>query len=182
MGNYNSGNTALALSPYPAKAADYGVWMAKNWDWQLFVTLTFRDPEPLLRRRITNPNVGIGKAEGELKRWWKASIRERAHKSFGMFTMEPHADRLTPHFHGLIGGLPPGVVRDALWGRISRDPSAEYLWREWFVDRGRAKIEPVDSATPAAVYVAKYMLKGLGKLYALGSLGDGYRPDVDLMG
>lgn len=166
-GGYNSGNTVAPPLAYPANASDYGDWIAGNWRWQLFATLTFRDPV----ESGTHTAIGFRHAERELGKWWKSSIRERSQTAYAFFSMEPHRDRSTPHFHGLLGGLPPYLVRDAMLGRFGHDPAQDYLWREWFESRGIARIDVVDSVVPAAHYVAKYMLKGSGKLYAFGSLG-----------
>lgn len=163
-GGYRLGAGRAVQAPlaYPANAGDYGDWIAATWRWDLFATLTFRDPQD----RESGNRYGFRHAEVELEAWWKSSVRERSHSAYGVFALETVRDRATPHFHGLIGGLSGELVRDAMLGRLAHDPDQDYLWRDWFESRGLAKIERIDDVVPAAHYVAKYMLKGLGKLYA----------------
>jgi hypothetical protein len=92
--------------------------------------------------------------------------------------MEPHQDRVAPHFHGLLGGLDPdvpaaidagrrrrpgpsgraaggGLVTASVGARLAR----EMFWGGWYDAHGMARLESVDG-DGSALYVAKYSLKG----------------------
>jgi hypothetical protein len=83
--------------------------------------------------------------------------------------MEPHADRVAPHFHGLLAGLGPGVAAAVDAGRRRRElaPGAsfeerharELIWQSWWEAHGLARLESVQTSG-SALYVAKYSLKG----------------------
>ena len=135
--------------------------MANTWPWQIFATLTHRDPED---SQGTFTHLGIGGAERQLIRWWDRSLRPRAPGAFAWFQMEAHKARRTPHWHGLIGGLPSDLQRTDIWS-------------EWFHARrgGMARIEPVRDTNGVALYVAKYVTKDMGKPWLLGNLRDARR-------
>lgn len=122
-----------------------------------------RDTDPP-RSRGTFTHVGVGGAERQLIRWWDRSVRPRAPGAFGWFQMEAHRARPTPHWHGLIGGLPPDLQRSDIWS-------------EWFhaARGGLARIEPIRDANGVALYVAKYVTKDMGKPWFLGNLRDAHR-------
>lgn len=93
--------------------------------------------------------------------------------------MEPHRDRVAPHFHGLLGGLDPDVPLAIDAGRRRRGFPAEQgcagggpvsvsvgarharerFWQSWYDAHGMARLESVDG-DGSALYVAKYSLKG----------------------
>lgn len=158
--------------PYPATAADYGIWLAKRAPWQLFVSLTLAD-KGFGMSTAGATHIGVAGAERFLRRWFRESVRSRGFaygtRPYGAFAMEQHKDRVTPHFHGTIGGLPEWIVHDVEYGRLHRDRSLSYLWREWFTEHGHARMERITESLSVASYVSKYVTKGGGKLYALGS-------------
>jgi len=141
--------------------------MANTWRWQVFATLTHRDPED-----VGSPftHLGVGGAERQLIRWWDHSVRPRAPGAFAWFQMEAHKARSTPHWHGLVGGVPSDLQRSDLWA-------------EWFdaPRGGMARIEPVRDADGVALYVAKYVTKDLGKPWFLGNLRDARRLPAGLL-
>lgn len=92
--------------------------------------------------------------------------------------MEPHRDRVAPHFHGLLAGFDAdvpvavdagrrgragprrgarrdGVVGESFGATYARD----LLWQEWYERHGMARLESVEGGG-SALYVAKYSLKG----------------------
>lgn len=89
--------------------------------------------------------------------------------------MEPHADRVAPHFHGLLAGLaadvPPAIDRGrragsrqrssavAPSGSVGAAQARERFWQVWWESHGMARLEAV-AGNGAALYVAKYSLKG----------------------
>jgi hypothetical protein len=159
--------------PYPATSSDYGRWIAETWDWSVFATLTFRDvvaqrsrsqPTKTRRGRPLLPNIpgwtrlGVRGAEKQLRHWVHDELRPRAPGAFCWFAMESKRNGTSPHFHGLIGGIPDDLRRDE-------------LWRAWFERNGIARVEPIESAIAVPTYVAKYVLKDQGhggKLYTFG--------------
>jgi hypothetical protein len=148
---------------YPGEAYDYGRWIAHRAPWQLFCTLTIKD----LERYV----VGQAGAERFLRTWFRNSVRSRGFmggtKPYGLFAIEPHQNRVAPHFHGLLGGLPRWLVLDVVAG-LAGDRPRGYLWYEWYRDHGRAKIVPCADTIGTAVYVSKYVTKTAGKIYAFG--------------
>lgn len=161
----------LARAGYTSIRA-YGDWLGGRAPWQLFCTLTIKD--------LPGFTIGVSGAERFLRSWFRNSVRSRSFASGGVayaaFALENHADRVSPHLHGLVGGLPQWVVNDVAIGRATHDRSRSYLWREWFQDHGRARIETITGVlgdySPAlgcARYASKYMLKDMGKFYALGT-------------
>jgi len=158
------GHTVCALDCWPCHL---GWWMANTWQWQVFATLTHRDPEEI---GSSFTHLGVGGAERQLIRWWDHSVRPRAPGAFAWFQMEAHKARPTPHWHGLVGGVPSDLQRSDLWA-------------EWFnaPRGGMARIEPVRDADGVALYVAKYVTKDMGKPWFLGNLRDARRLPSDLL-
>jgi hypothetical protein len=90
--------------------------------------------------------------------------------------MEPHADRVAPHFHGLLAGLdvdvpaaidagrrrPGGLPRAAI-AAVGAGQARERFWQVWWDEHGMARLESV-SGNGAALYVAKYSLKGASEV------------------
>lgn len=161
----------LARGGYTSIQA-YGDWLGRRAPWQLFCTLTVKD--------LPGYTIGVAGAERFLRSWFRNSVRSRSFAggtvAYGAFALESHSDRVSPHFHGLIGGLPQWVVHDVAIGMATHDRRRSYLWREWFADHGRARIETitgvlgdVSPAQGCARYASKYMLKEMGKFYALGT-------------
>lgn len=96
--------------------------------------------------------------------------------------MEPHADRVAPHFHGLLGGLDPGIAAAIDRGRrtmnsktgcsqaavmagvpalgqgVGVSQARERFWRAWWDEHGMARLEAV-AGDGASLYVSKYSLK-----------------------
>lgn len=176
MPRYDELSVLAALPPGAsagyASVQAYGDWLGRRAPWQLFCTLTIKD--------LPGYTVGVSGSERFLRSWFRNSVRSRSFAAvtvaYGAFAMEQHRDRISPHFHGLLGGLPEWVVRDVALGLVTRDRDRSYLWREWYRDHGRARIETItgvlgdaNRAQGCARYASKYMLKDMGKFYALGS-------------
>lgn len=146
---------------------------------EVFATLTFRDP-PARPGSPGYSSVGHGGSVRALDRW----LTDAAAVYPGMaafFAMEPHRDRVAPHFHGLLSGLGPGVAAaveagrrgsrgrrpalpaaarhaDTIGSDTARDHARDQLWQAWFDANGIARLESVDG-NGAALYVSKYSLK-----------------------
>jgi hypothetical protein len=106
------------------------------------------------------------------------------------FAWEEHMDRVTPHAHGLVGGLGDDIAQavDAGrrrgssgtapsasdWTEYAESRATDLIWRRWFTDHGLARIEAVRDGNAAAGYAAKYCMKELGpwKLWTAGELRD----------
>lgn len=139
--------------------------MAREWKWDAFATLTFapvagtqgkgrKSVERAMRTRAGGPDwsaVGVSAAESQLQYWLDSSVLTRAPHAYWWFAVESHKFRTTPHFHGLVGG-----IRGVEW---------QGMWEDWLYGMGRAQLRPIRSADATAVYVAKYVNKGLGKIY-----------------
>ena len=129
-----------------------GKWMAETWQWDVFVTLTFRDPPQTPENKARGyTRVGARGGEKALLKWLHESVVPRAPGAFWWFVEEAHGDRSTPHFHGLLGGV-AGARRDE-------------LWQAWFSAWGMARIEPIEDSKLAATYCAKYIHKGNGRMW-----------------
>lgn len=184
-------------TPYPAGAGEYGVWLAGRAPWQLFATTTVKDFEgdakyqaapdkaKTLRGAVERTqsltgftHVGVAGAERFMRRWWRRSIQGRAYASgtipYGVAALEYHKDRVTPHHHWLIGGLPEWLVRDVAIGKATHGASGGILWHEWYKDHGSVRLDVLSRVTEhpamgAAIYASKYLSKDGGKFYAFGS-------------
>jgi hypothetical protein len=143
---------------------------------QVFGTWTFRD---LLPDRDSPGYTSVGHGGGV--RAMEGYLRGLAEVYPGVaafVAMEPHQDRVAPHFHGLLGGLDPDVPaaidagrrrrpgptgRAAGGGLVTASVGArharERIWQEWYDRHGMARLESVDG-DGSALYVAKYSLKG----------------------
>ena len=165
---------------YGEHARAMGLWIAETWEWSIFFTLTVLDHQ---RGYRAGQPRGVSASERLLTQWAKGSIEGRG--GYWWAGIESHANRVTPHFHGLAGGF-------------NEEPSRIAMWNEWRAltwegtdpESGRAiaaraQVVPIDDATGVAVYVAKYINKGLGKFYIGGELekrkrttagDDGLRP------
>ena len=134
---------------------------------QVFGTWTFRDPPP----RPGSPyftSIGHGGGVRAIETYLRALAD--VYPSMAAFVaMEPHADRVAPHFHGLLAGLDADVPPAVDAGRHGRRPAAgasagarnarDLLWQGWFDAHGMARLEAV-TGDGASLYVAKYSMKG----------------------
>lgn len=157
-------------------ARELGTWFAETWDWSLFFTLTIRDHERGPRQGLPR---GVTASERLLGQWARGSIEARG--GYWFAAMENHRYRPTPHFHGRAGGF-------------YEEPSRVAMWREWReltwegVDEtgreiaARARVEPIGDLMRSAIYVAKYVNKGLGKIYTGGELEHRKRTHAGLAG
>jgi len=140
---------------YDTTARAMGEWLADTWDWSIFFTLTL--PDLAAGDRFAGrSHVGVGATEQLLKAWGAGAVEARG--GYWWAALEAHRDRPTPHVHGIAGGF-------------DEEPRRSAMWSEWrAIGGGRAQVVPVMSGTAVAVYVAKYVNKGLGKIYVGGSL------------
>lgn len=148
---------------------------------QVFGTWTFRDP-PARPGSPLYTSVGFGGAERAVCGYLR-DLAEVYPGMSGFVAMEPHADRVAPHFHGLIGGLDPGVATAIDRGRrgdrpgsgdapngadgtahaigqgVGVDQARARFWQAWFDRYGMARLEEIHG-DGASLYVSKYSLKG----------------------
>lgn len=143
---------------------------------QVFGTWTFRDPPP----RPGSPYfTSIGHAGGvRAITSYLVGLADVYPGLSAFVAMEPHKDRVAPHFHGLLSGLGEDVPLAIDAGRRRARPRQEpsgggtgraasvgareargRFWEMWWQEHGMARLESVDG-NGAALYVAKYSLKG----------------------
>ena len=143
--------------PYGSTAQALGQWIATTWDWRLFFTLTLTDM-PRSETFGGRTYYGVSHTERLLQLWAEGAIESRG--GYWWAALESHRARPTPHVHGIAGGFDEDPRRIAMWNE----------WRSIGSGAGRAEVLPVKSAAGCAIYVAKYVNKGLGKIYTGGSL------------
>jgi hypothetical protein len=138
---------------------------------QVFTTNTFRDPAP---RPGSAYFTSVGHAGGvRAVESWLTGLADVYPGLAAFMAMEPHADRVAPHFHGLLAGLPADVpaaidagrrrrfsaAADGATGTIGARHARELIWQSWWDGHGFARLEAVNG-NGASLYVAKYSLKG----------------------
>jgi hypothetical protein len=140
---------------YGSTAKALGDWLAETWDWRIFFTLTLADLSD--GERFTGRTYhGVSATERLLDDWARGAIESRG--GYWWAALESHKARPTPHVHGIAGGF-------------NVDPMRKAMWAEWrAIGGGRAQVVPIENVGGVAVYVAKYVNKGLGKIYTGGSL------------
>lgn len=141
--------------------SEWGDWLAGQWDWSWFVTMTF-DP-----RRVRN-GTRTSWGWAATSRAWDRFIERITPEARGgqglsgsvwwVRGREPHHDSGGTHFHGLVGGLDPSVSRREAW---------RYLWE----NVGLARVDPYDPGRGAAHYLTKYVVKELGDVQFSDNLG-----------
>lgn len=161
---------------------------------QVFGTWTFRDPPP----RPGSPyftSVGHGGAVRAITGYLRG-LGEVYPGLAAFVAMEPHADRVAPHFHGLLAGLDADVPAAIDRGRRQRVPplggpvsasagareARARIWEAWYLEHGLARLESV-AGNGAALYVAKYSLKGAAevpwwRIWEPGELRNGWVADT----
>lgn len=142
---------------YSSQAIELGKWISSTWDWSIFFTLTLTDL-PRSEGFAGRTYYGVGHTERLLQQWAEGSIESRG--GYWWAALESHRARPTPHAHGIAGGFGETPIRKAMWAE----------WRSIQNGAGRAEVLPVESAAACAVYVAKYVNKGLGKIFTGGEL------------
>jgi hypothetical protein len=143
---------------YSSASRGLGEWIARTWEWSVFFTLTLADL-PREQSYAGRTYYGVRHAEDLLQAWCSGSIEQRG--GYWWAAAESHRDRATWHFHGIAGGFGAEPIRTAMWNewRGMRDQGA-----------GRAQVVPIKASAAVAVYVSKYVNKGLGKIYTGGFL------------
>lgn len=133
---------------------------------EVFGTFTFRDPPP----RPGSPHftsIGHGGGVRAIEKYL-ADLADVYPDVAAFVAMEPHADRVAPHFHGLLSGLGPEVAaavdagrrgRVTATGSVGARHARALLWERWWTDHGMARLEAVRGGNGSALYVAKYSLK-----------------------
>lgn len=140
---------------------EWGDWLAAQWEWSWFVTMTF-DP-----KKVTHGTrdlwgwAATDRAWAEFIEHVTPSARGEQGLSGAVWWVrgrEPHHDSGGTHFHGLIGGIPPNVSRREAWA--------------WLKERcGMNRIEPYEPSRGAAHYLTKYVVKELGDVQFSSDLG-----------
>lgn len=149
---------------YSEASRELGLWMAETWHWSIFFTLTVRDHSTGYRAGLPR---GVHASEKLLAAWTAGSVEARG--GYWWAAMESHRWRSTPHFHGLAGGFYEDPSRIAMWAEW-RALTWEGLDADGRPICARAQLVPVRDAGAVGVYVAKYVSKGLGKIYTGGEL------------
>lgn len=109
-------------------------WL-NSFSWDLWVTLTYRNP------------VGLTRAITTIRSWFLllgafAPIHYAAFLEWSRWRDRPHA-------HALIGGIAESIDRAA-------------VWYSWYIRHGRATVSQYDSARGASFYLTKYVSKDHG--------------------
>ena len=133
--DWDSGRVAINDKAVIKQA--WGDWL-REWDWEWYCTLTFRD------------NVGIRRANSLWKVWYEKLVTStRKNVQYVRFT-EWQRDRGVPHYHVLMLNLKH--VRRLTW--LDR----------WVDLAGWARIEPYNPDKGAAHYLCKYITKERGEV------------------
>lgn len=127
--------------------AAWGDWLSTNWQWEWFVTLTFRDN-----------SVGRGKADS-LWRRWVAEIEKSAQTAPAFVRVtEYQRYRGVPHYHALMMNV-EGLRR------------LKWLDR-WVSLAGWARVLPYDYRNGASYYISKYIAKDIAEVHLSENLGE----------
>ena len=140
--------------------AEWGGWLAREFSWDWFATLTFAPLEGAQSPgAVGHDRVGWDLSDRRYREWIE-QLAERVPLGdvWWVRAREPHQFYESTHFHALIGGV----------GKLRRWDA----WSEWFGRNGQARIEPVASVEAAGLYVAKYVTKRRdGEVTFSGNLG-----------
>lgn len=102
-----------------------------EYDWDVFATLTFKEPRTRSTIRLIRP-------------WLKAiTHHKKNHRAF--VAEEWHKDGERLHLHALV--------------QCDKEIYRRYAWQWWFNRHGRARVLPYDPERRASWYVAKYVAK-----------------------
>jgi len=117
----------------------WGDWLSETWDWQWFVTLTFRDE-----------SVGRGRANSLWKRWVGA-MEKAAQKAPGFVRVtEYQRYRGVPHYHALM---------------LNVDGLRRLSWLDRWVElAGWARVLPYYPENGASYYISKYISKDIAEM------------------
>ena len=125
----------------------WGDWLSDNWQWEWFVTLTFR-----------HDSVGRGKADSLWRRWVR-DIEKAAQKAPAFVRVtEYQRYRGVPHYHALMMNV-EGLRR------------LKWLDR-WVSLAGWARVLPYDYRHGASYYVSKYIAKDIAEVLLSDNLGE----------
>ena len=124
----------------------WGKWLDMNWEWEWYVTLTFRDV------------VGVRRAENLFQKWLKELEKRSGNDVQYVRCTEWQRYRGVPHYHALMLNLKH--VRRLTW------------MDRWFELAGIARIFPYDRNKGATFYLSKYVTKELGDIRFSDSLED----------
>ena len=119
----------------------WGTWISGLAQWDLFVTLTFRDPVHQPGKNWTRPGWRQAKHA-----WAQFTDLIMSDSAGGMWVrcLELHKWRGTPHIHGLISGVNPEL-------------NIKYA-RDWaYHHYGIARIDRYDRNLGAAWYITKFV-------------------------
>lgn len=117
----------------------WGNWLHYQWEWEWFVSLTFRDD-----------HVGTGRANVLWRMWHKQLVKETGKDVQYVRVTEFQRYRGIPHYHALI--LNVKHVRRLTW----KD--------RWDTLAGYARILRFDPKKGAAYYLCKYIVKDMGEV------------------
>lgn len=117
----------------------WGTWLSELWDWEWFVTLTFR-----------NPSMGRG-AANKIWRTWVREMEKSSGKAPGFFRVSERTPyRYAPHYHALM---------------LNVDGLRRLKWLDRWVElAGWARVLPYYPTNGAAYYVSKYIAKDISEM------------------
>lgn len=122
----------------------WGDWLDDLGAWQMFATLTLRDP-PGYQGTWTKPGWRTAKrARGDFMSQCAGPLGQ----PYAVWCWEWQHDRGVPHLHGLVGGVGPEVRRMDL---------VDHMYSRW----GIARVLRYDPTLGARFYLCKYITKEL---------------------
>lgn len=125
----------------------WGDWLSETWEWEWFVTLTFRDDR-----------VGRGKANAFWRRW-VSGMEKSSQKAPGFVRVtEYQRYRGIPHYHALM---------------LNVDGLRRLTWLDrWVGLAGWARVLPYDRRNGASYYISKYISKDMGEMLFSDNIQD----------
>lgn len=144
--------TTLAAVEYTAPGAviqAWGQWLSELFQWDWFVTMTFRDPPVDTPWRLwTKPGWAYA------KRAWRGFV-QAAQPALGQLAwvrcFEIQRDRGVVHIHALVGNVDPSVRRMDM---------VDWAWERY----GISRVLEYDPGQGAGYYLSKYLAKDLADI------------------
>jgi len=128
-----------------SEVRDGWIELLGRYDWQWFVTLTFRGSSVHPEKADKKWRVWLDRLNTSLfgRRWWKKSSGVRWARAL------EYQRRGVIHFHALVGGVPGDKLGDRL-------PAAA-MWQDI---AGFSRVDAIKNLELVKRYVSKYVVKG----------------------
>lgn len=125
----------------------WGTWLSCEWDWEWFVTLTFK-------------NASMGRAAANtIWRTWVSEMEKSSGTAPGFVRVTERTPyRYAPHYHALM---------------LNVDGLRRTKWHDrWVTLAGWAKVLPYYPTNGASYYVSKYIAKDISDMVFSDNIGD----------